>query len=288
MTILNIKTFSTNTCSPHIVLLGAIHGNEQCGTHAINKLIENILAKKIILKTGKITCIPICNPLAYKQNKRFIDNDLNRNFETNTLKNTYEETLRKQLRPIIQSADILLDLHSYNSFGNEFCFLGTSNKHEIDFCLNLGVNDFIYGWSEAFKHNQFSIGTVEFARLHGAIATTLECGHHHNPQNSQIAYQAILNALAYCNIITQPPPKPTDHNFYKMQQVFYKQNEGSLTKTWNNLDFVHKDQIIAKMDNSSSIIAPKDGYVILPKNYAEIKKEWFYFATKERFQVPIA
>ena len=275
------KNFTTQSHYPHLLIFGAVHGNEKCGTNAINELIKNLTEKKIQLKTGKLTCVPICNPEAYKQNKRFITNDLNRNFLSTNI-TEYEGKIREQLKPLIQSADILLDIHSYSSFGREFCFLGLTNQDEIDFCLNLGVDNFIYGWSEAFKSNSASIGTVEFARLNGAIATTLECGHHDNPQNNQIAYNSILNALSYFNMIEKTPLKKSkNQNFFKMQKVFYKEKPGEFIKKWHNLDYIAKNEIIARFNSTENIKATNDGHIILPKQHAQINKEWFYFATKE-------
>ena len=63
---------------PKLLLLGAIHGNETAGTKAILKLKKALDKKQITLKSGQLTLLPVCNPLAYEQGVRFVEKNLNR------------------------------------------------------------------------------------------------------------------------------------------------------------------------------------------------------------------
>lgn len=269
----------------HLLILGAVHGNEKCGTKGIMRLIEEIDAGKINLISGKLTLVPICNPRAYDENKRFIERNLNRRMYPKDIKKDYEDNIDPILCPIIESADIMLDLHSYESAGNEFGFLGHETRAELDFCLNLGVENFVYGWSEAFSKAasdpRESMGTTEYAREFNIPAVTIECGQHLNMDAPEIAYRTILYALKYCGLIDECPfPPVTSHSFTKMQTVFYKKRAGEWTRPFKHYDIVKKDEVLAVYEDGEKIIAPHDGVIILPKSEAKIDGEWFYFGVK--------
>ena len=63
-----------------VLILGGVHGDEICGTKAINQVIRLINNGKINIKSGKITMIPVTNPLAARKKNRIGDRNLNRCF----------------------------------------------------------------------------------------------------------------------------------------------------------------------------------------------------------------
>ena len=71
-------SFEATKIGKHILILGAVHGNEVAGTIAQHKLIELLESDKIKLKSGKITFIPTVNVEAQKIDARFVDVNLNR------------------------------------------------------------------------------------------------------------------------------------------------------------------------------------------------------------------
>ena len=279
--------YDTLKSGKHLVIFGAVHGNETCGTKAILKLIDDIEKGNIILKSGTLTLVPVCNPRAYQQNVRFVQRNLNRNMypKSDADITHYEDSLDNPLCKIIESADILLDLHSYETTGTEFSFLGRETPYEIEFCLSLGIEKFVYGWSEAFsKANQNpreSMGTTEYARTFKIPATTVECGQHDDIHAPDIAYRTIKYALQYCDISDfSDLPVVKKYQFTKMQTVFYREKSGDLMRDFKHYDTVSAGDIIATYHDGQTIIAPSDGVIILPKIHAHIGAEWFYFGIK--------
>lgn len=292
MTIQQVSFCATKP-GKHLVIFGAVHGNEKCGTEAINRMIIDINNSKIPINSGKVTFIPIANPKAYEKDVRFIERNLNRYLYPKDNPVHYEDFLTPILCKILDDADALLDLHSYQSQGGAFGFLGTTNQNELDFSRSLGVNDFVYGWSDAFSassnnENAYeSMGTTEYTRHKGGIAVTIECGNHNNNDNVDIAYEAIKRALAYMNIIdnTECETSSVRHRCIKMHSVYYKEKPGSLIQAWQHYDFVARGTIIANYDDGTDIVAPADGYLVLPKESTDhpIGSEWFYFGIETEF-----
>lgn len=279
-TTLEYISFDSGKAGKHLLVLGAIHGDEKCGTAAIRRAVADFESGKLKIEAGKISFIPICNPRAYAENVRFIERNLNRYLFPKDEKVHYEDHLDTQICAALDEADILLDLHSYESAGGPFIFLGQSGN-ENEFALSIGINDFVCGWSEAFskssaKGAKESIGTTEYMRAKGGMGITLECGQHLNADAPEVGYQAIVNALGFIH-----GKKSDSHHdnirCVKMQKVFYKEKEGKTTKHWEHYDRVHAGEVIARYDDGEEIIAPEDGYIVLPKAKPRMGGEWFYF-----------
>jgi uncharacterized protein len=69
---------------PKLIVLGAVHGNEICGTHGIAKVMAKLDSGELNLVRGVVTFVPITNPLAYRLKQRNGDRNLNRNLAVGT------------------------------------------------------------------------------------------------------------------------------------------------------------------------------------------------------------
>jgi predicted deacylase len=283
--------FHSGIAGKNLVVLGAIHGNEKCGTIAIRKVMAEIESGEIKLISGKVIFLPICNPRAYAQNLRFMERNLNRYLVPKENKVHYEDYLDEQICGALGEADYLLDLHSYHSEGSAFIFLGYSNA-ENDFARALGVNDFVYGWGDAFAASadanpNESIGATDSMRMHGGMGVTLECGQHENFDAPEIGHQGILRAMNFLGIISQAfEPAEGATRCVKMQSVFYKKKAGALARNFLHYDAVKAGDVLAIYSDGEEILAEKDGYIVLPKTYdanEKIGAEWFYFGVGTEF-----
>ncbi len=114
-TMIQKKEYHSGNPGKTLLVFGAIHGDEICGPKAIAEVMNEIDSGKIVLKSGKIIFVPVCNPEAFKQNKRFVDVNLNRVFKKHPNPTKYEEKLANILCDFMGDADILLDIHSISS-----------------------------------------------------------------------------------------------------------------------------------------------------------------------------
>ena len=112
-----VTTFTAAQPGPHVAVLGLTHGNEICGAIAIDKLFR----ADIRPRRGKLT-LGFNNVAAYHEfdarypiASRYIDEDFNRLWSPATLdgpRNSVELQRARAIRPIVDAADYLLDLHS--------------------------------------------------------------------------------------------------------------------------------------------------------------------------------
>lgn len=284
---IDVFEFDSGKKGAHILILGAIHGNEICGPQAIREAIQKIENGSIILENGKVTFIPVCNPEAYKQNVRYIDRNLNRFMFPKEKIESYEDGLTNQLCPHLEKADVLLDLHSYMSGNTAFTFIQTPDGPETEYAKCLGGKYLVYGFAESFEklseeRKKMGMGTTEYARLFGTVAVTHECGLHEDPQSVVNAGNAILNALRYFSLIEKDRviTEDSEPDLLKINYNVIKEREGSLVHPWENFTPVEKNQLIALYDDGEEVRAKHDGFLVLPRKKLNLGEEWFYLAKK--------
>lgn len=292
---MTIKVVTYRSLQPGqtLTVLGAVHGNEPCGAAAINRLIAGLDRGEVVLKQGTLQLVPVCNPRAYAGNVRFVERNLNRSLYPKDNPVHYEDRIDPILCEVLDRSSAVLDLHSYASQGGPFMFLSAQNTVETQFAYALGVTDFVCGWAEAFSSHhggndgsKEGQGTTEYARLKGAIAVTLECGHHKNADAPDIGYRAILLGLKHLDMLDpdcaaakslKPANTEGRRRYVRMQTVHRRPEGAELAKPWIHFDPVKKGEPMAKLANGDTWLAPTDGYIVLPKSFAKAGEEWFYF-----------
>ena len=271
--------FKGKKAGAHLLVLGAVHGNETAGPKAIQRLIPDLQAGRVVLTQGELTLIPVCNLKAYQQDVRQIDENLNRVMKWHDQPTTYEQTLANDLVPYLQECDVLLDLHSSHCPGDipfAFCDYPTPDNQKL--VQALPVEYVLQGWPTIYRNNPTiqDFSTEWLAHEYGKSASTLECGYHKAPEAAEVAYQAILGVLsAFGSIEGEVHKHPQQHIL--MQNYVIKEAPGRLAKPYKHLDPVTKGQPLAIYEDGRILTAPEDGYILLPNPAGEIGAEWYYF-----------
>ncbi|MCR9257185.1 MAG: succinylglutamate desuccinylase/aspartoacylase family protein [Alphaproteobacteria bacterium] len=118
---------------PHVMVLALTHGNEISGAIAADFLLR----QNLIPAAGKLT-IGFANVAAYHRfdprapgASRFVDEDFNRVWDPETLASgrvSVELARARQIRPLIDSVDYLLDLHSMQNRTPALMMAGRAEK----------------------------------------------------------------------------------------------------------------------------------------------------------------
>lgn len=276
---LEVIKFDSFKTGKNLLVLGAVHGDEICGPKTIYSIIDKIKSGEILIESGSVTFIPICNPEAYKNNKRFIDINLNRLFKKINKPEKYEEIISQKIIKYIDDCDYLLDIHSMPTDGPRFTFMDKNTKKIKDFTLIQNFEHIMVGWNEIFGGKDNS--SCGYGLSKNKVCVTIECGNHNNPICIDIANTSITNSLSFLKITNTPLIlDKTKQKYIKMKKIFYKNKEGNLTKKWQHLDSVKKDEIIAKFNDGTNITTEKNCLIILPHNdNVKIGSEWFYLGS---------
>ncbi len=273
--------YNSSTPGPRLLLLGAIHGNETAGSKEILKLREALENKEINLMAGSLILMPICNPLAYEKNVRFVEKNLNRIIKHHETPSCPEEEFASAVAEEILQNDYILDLHSTHNAGEPaFAFLDYPGEGTQKLVKAAEVDYVICNWPEIYKNAPITDYCTEyFAHISGKSAITLECGYHYDIASQVVAQKSIYNVLSLLGMIDKPYQE-RKKSYLNLQEVVIKKRAGKLMKNYKHLDKISAGEIIACYEDGEKILAKNDGYILIPNHEAPLETEWFYLAVK--------
>ena len=110
-------TFDSGKPGPHVMVNAVTHGNELCGAIAVDYLFRNDIRPlhgKLTLSFANVEAYLSFDP-ANPTASRFVEEDFNRIWSEEVLdgpRDSVELRRARQMRPLIDSVDYLLDIHS--------------------------------------------------------------------------------------------------------------------------------------------------------------------------------
>lgn len=283
---LEIKKFYSGVAGMNLLILGGIHGNEPCGSVAISKVISQFESGELSLKKGSVTFVPVCNPKAAALDTRYVDRDLNRYMSPIKNPQIYEDDLTNALCPLLEQADILLDLHSYRVGGVPFAFIRSPDSPEVAFAKAVGVEHMVYGFQNAHKNSdnvdsyeaiRASMGTTEYMRQFKGVGVTVECGKNGSQESYDFAHKAILNGLTHLKMIDGAPIVLSSPSIFEIQKIHSRrENEDfSVGRVFNFASFNSGD-VITHKQGVAEVVAQGKSVVVLPDFDASVDEDWFY------------
>jgi predicted deacylase len=274
--------YESGSEGPTLLVLGAVHGDEPCGTYGIRRIMDSLDQAKLTLKRGRIIFAPVANPKAFEADQRYIDDNLNRIIFPTANPQNNEEELAQALIPLIDDCDYLLDMHAYEDPSPDappFVFQDYPEPLATTFTKALGIRDVFTGWPEMYEAvpNYQENGTNAYAWAQGKIALTVECGEKKSSIAIDVAENVIHNALSQLQLIHEPLiSNKEESRFVHMKKVFFKEGEGKLKRDWQHLDAVETGTVLAEYNSGEQVIADGSGYIVMPTPSADIGDEWLY------------
>ncbi len=298
---------------PRLVVLGAVHGDETCGTRAIERVVREIDAGELRLARGRLTLVPVTNPLAYAKGQRTGDRNLNRKLAPTDAPREYEDHVANWLCPLLAAHEVLLDLHSFRAPGVPFVFIGSGDntgplesfahaRREEALALRLGVGRAVDGWLATYAAGvarrrelaatmpdakldldpRYGIGTTEYMRSVGGWAVTLECGRHDDAEAPEVAHRAIVATLAHLGLVEAPDPAPAERmEMLSLFEVVDKLDDAdTFARPWRSFDAVPADTLIGTRRGGAEVRAPCDATLVFPNPSCAAGQEWFYLARR--------
>lgn len=219
---IKVKTLNSAAAGPHAVIFGAVHGNEVAGPRAIARLLPGLH-----LIRGRVTFVPVANPLAHARGVRFVDVNLNRVFDEDAADaGTYEGRLAARLMPIMREADVFLDLHSTLKPAPPFAVVGRDDPATLALARAVGTAEVV---AETFHAKHPYNLSFLYAARHGASSILVECGQHEDPASVDVAERAVRSVLALHGM-TQGAPQPVapgPQALLTVRDVFYVEEVAS-------------------------------------------------------------
>ncbi len=248
-----------------IVMIG-VHGNEKCGLLAMEKIWPTLKIDR-----GRVLLV-VGNPLALQQNKRFVEDNLNRMFKESA-SSSYEYRRAQKIKKYLDQADALLDIHSSNNpVTQPFAICEDNAKDVVKY---LPVNFSVSGLDYIQPG-----GTDYYMNQKGGIGICVECGYHTAPEAITLAEKCFFSFLKARNHIKQ------DLNVFRQRKIkvysmyITETDNLVLKKCFSDFEEIEKNQLIA-YDGDREVRADRDSVILFAYNPKKRKEEAFLLGEYE-------
>jgi predicted deacylase len=142
-----VTTLDSGRVGPHVLVTALTHGNEICGAVALDRLFRSGLRPrlgKLTLAFDNVAAYHSFNP-RYPVASRFVDEDFNRLWDEATLDGERQSTelgRARMLRPFVDAADYLLDIHSMQHATAPLMLAGTLPR-SVALARQVGIPELI-------------------------------------------------------------------------------------------------------------------------------------------------
>ena len=201
-----VHTFDSGVAGPHVMINALTHGNEVCGAIVVDALLR----AKLRPRRGRLT-LAFANVAAYRSfdaskpdAARFVDQDFNRVWTAKTLDDTSrvssELERARAMRPVIDTVDLLLDLHSMHEKSAPLIVAGPLAKG-IELSAKLGTPATVIcdeGHPEGRRMRDYE-GFGDPASPKNALL--IECGQHWEASAVGVARNVTARFLALSGVV---------------------------------------------------------------------------------------
>jgi predicted deacylase len=270
-----VMSFDSGKSGPHAVITSLVHGNEFSGAWALITLMQ----QNIRPRRGRLS-LAFVNVPAFKhfdpaqpKASRYLDQDLNRLWDRrrlDSMERSRELDRAREIRPLIESADWLLDLHSMQHAAEPLLLAGLAAKG-----LDL---------AQAMKYPRLIVtdaGHRSGARMRdfGAFADPkrpetamlVECGQHWARSSIDIAITTCRQFLAaidlvepaHLNRLGQTPKAAPQQVIQVTDAMTVQSGPFRFSRTVRGLDVVPKAGTVIAFDGDQPVSTPYDDCVLI-------------------------
>ena len=274
-----IHQFQSHIPGPNVVITGVVHGNELCGAHALSHL----LTQDLQITKGRLTLI-FANPEAYQRfdkdepfQSRSVDEDFNRVWDWDYLvhgKESVELKRAREIRPYIDEADYLLDLHSMGADTAPLCMTGPSKK-SVEFAQSLNMPMTIImdrGHQSGRRMRDYGSFNDEYSPK---ISLLVECGTHWKQETYQFAKDVSQRFLITLGLLDQKEESITQKGLNQRilevtHPITVHQSRFMFRIPVDSLDIIARQNTILGYDGDEAVKTPYDNcYLIMPQHGAQ-------------------
>lgn len=209
-----LYSFDSGKPGPHVMINALTHGNEVCGAIVVKSLLDLHLRPRL----GKLT-LSFANIDAYHRfdparpdASRFIDQDFNRVWTAATLDDSRLDSSElhraRLMRPVLDTVDLLLDIHSMHERSTPLIVCGPLEKG-ITLARQMKIPQHVIsdaGHPEGRRMRDYQdFGMTESPRN----ALLIECGQHWERAAVTVAKNSTATFLALAGVIA-PEDLPAD------------------------------------------------------------------------------
>src|SRR5512142_584784 len=200
-----VHTFESGKTGPHVMVCALTHGNEICGAIVVDRLLREGLRPQrgtLTLAFNNVAAFARFDPRS-PYASRFVDEDFNRVWTRETLdgpRASVELARARELRPFVEAADLLLDIHSMLEPSPPVMICGPLEKG-IRMAFDVGVPEHVVsdtGHANGTRMRDYG-GFGDPASERNALL--VECGQHWERAAERVAWQTTWRFLRHSGVV---------------------------------------------------------------------------------------
>jgi len=269
-----VWSFTTAAPGPHVMLSALMHGNEICGAVALDRMLN----AGVRPARGTMT-FAFCNIEAYRSFSRvdpavsrYVDEDMNRVWDRSALEGPrHSQELRRArlLRPLIDTVDYLLDIHSTTNVNPAMMLTGIEKKH-LDFAKAIGFPVYLVrdagheGGQRLRDYGRF--GDPQSP----AVALLVESGQHWANATAETASEAAWRFLAATGVLSTADgahwterPRAAQRVIQVTDRVTIESDDFRFFDTYEGFEVIERGGTVIARDGGRDIRTPYDYCVLI-------------------------
>ena len=272
---------------PNVMVQALTHGNEFCGAIALKVLFD----EKIKPRQGKLT-LAFANVAAYARfdfndpdRSRFIDEDYNRVWADDALfgsRDSAELRRARELRPFVDAADYLLDLHSMHEPCRPIMVCAVSGKggeKSVALSRNIGTpGDLLIDTGHPAGLRMMERGGFGDPAS-PKTAVLIECGQHWEKSAADVAVDTLFRFLAatgavdasICKSHARLPAPAVQRLVRVTEPVVAKSKDLKFPYLFKGLEVIPKAGTVVATDGDTVWKTPYDDCVLVMPSLAHVK-----------------
>jgi predicted deacylase len=270
-----VHVFDSGKPGPSVMIQALTHGNEFCGAIALDLLFR----QKIFPSNGKLI-LAFANIAAFARfdrddphRARYIDEDYNRVWGDDVLlgtRDSMELRRARELRPFVDAADLLLDLHSMHEPCRPIMVCAKSEK-SVALARRMGAPaDLLLDTGHPAGLRMMERGAFSDPAS-PRTAVLIECGQHWAKSSVDVAIDTCFRFLSVAGL--------REKSFSSVNQKVIRVTEPVIAKTmsfrfaspWKGLEVVRKAGTVVAVDENHAWKTPYDDCVMVMPSMRHLK-----------------
>jgi succinylglutamate desuccinylase len=269
-----VASFDSGAPGPHAAVVALTHGNEICGAIAVDRLF------KLGIKParGKLS-LAFSNVAAFKtfdpknpSASRFVDEDINRVWDAATLDGARKSTelaRARQLRPFLDTVDLLLDIHSMQHATPALMLTGLLGK-SLELAHRIGAPRTIMrdeGHAAGRRMRDYG-GFGDPASPKTAVL--IECGQHWERASADVAHDITWRFLAAAGVLSpaeterQRARPPVEQRVITVTHaITIETDRFEFAQDYRGLEVISKVGTVIAHDGAREVRTPYDNCVLV-------------------------
>ena len=273
-----VHSFEGPRPGAHVLITGLVHGNEICGAIAIDRLLSDRLRPA----RGRLS-LAFVNVAAYERfdpaeptASRFVDEDFNRLWSPGVLdgpRSSAELNRARELRPLVASADLLLDIHSLQQGADAMLLCGPLEKGR-SLARQVGAPAMVVadsGHAAGTRLRDYA-GFADPGSAQNALL--VECGQHWRAGSETVALETAVRFLAASGTIEAPTaqthgaygadaPPPPQRLIEVSEAVTVRSEDFAFEEAYRGFEVIPKAGTVIARDGPRAIATPYDNCVLV-------------------------